>query len=332
MTAEQVSQVPGGLARRTDGCEPDGTDPKAVALSVVITVVGGVRSLRRCLERLVAQINGRAIEILVPYDSTCGEVAALAPEFPEVRFLDRGTVPTACRPGSSAAAHELYDGGKAFGLDRARGDILALLDDTGAPDPDWCDRVLEAHGLPHDVIGGCVEYAGRGLLAWAVYLQDFGRYQWPLAEGPAGYLTDINVSYKRRALLKVREAWQQRYSEATVHWAMARQGVTLWQRPQIVVRQDREPCSLGSTLAERYGWGRLFGSVRARELSWLGRLGYAALSPALPLILIARMARKALGTPQRGGFVAAVPALLLLTAAWSLGELTGYVTGRESSR
>jgi hypothetical protein len=214
----------------------------------------------------------------------------------------------------------------------ARGEIIALLEDSTIPDPDWCDRVLAAHRLPHAVIGGCVEYDGQSVLGWAVYLQDFGRYQRPLAEGPARYLTDINVSYKRQALLAVRDVWRDRYSEATVHWALRREGGTLWQRPEIVVRQDRGSPSLRRTLLERYCWGRLFGSVRARELSILGRLFYVTLSPALPLVLVLRVAKKTLATRQRDRFLPALPRLLLLISAWCLGEFMGNLTGRESSR
>ncbi len=303
----------------------------AVALSVIVTVVGGESYLRHCLGRLAPQVEGRPIEVIVPCDRTVGGVAGLREEFPGIVFADMGTVRTTCRPGTEAAAHEIYDCRKAFGLNVARGEILALLDDSAAPDPDWCEQVLRAHRLPHGVIGGCVEYEGRGVLGRAVYLQDFGRYQRPLAEGPSRSLTDVNVSYKRSVLFGVYDVWHERYSEATVHGALARQGATLWQRPQLVVRQDRGPLSLRRTLGERYSWGRLFGSVRARELSFFGRLFYAVVSPLLPLVLVLRLARKALGKGRRGSFLAALPYLLVLTSAWCLGEFVGNLTGRESS-
>jgi hypothetical protein len=317
--------------RAHEGNGQDVANEAVVALSVIITVVGSEPLLRRCLARLVPQVEGRAIEVIVPYDHTAGWVAALQKEFPCVQFAEMGAVQTTCRPGTSAAAHELYDRRKAFGLNMARGEILALLDDSAAPDPDWCDRVVEAHHLTHGVIGGCVEFAGHSVLDRAVCLQDFGRYQRPLLEGPAGSLTDINVSYKRHALLAVHDVWRERYSEALVHAALAREGVTLWQRPHIVVRHDRGPLSFRGTLVERYSWGRIFGSVRARELSWSGRLFYLVLSPALPLILVLRVAKKMLASGQRGGFLLALSCLLFLTTAWCLGEFMGNLTGRESS-
>jgi hypothetical protein len=303
-----------------------------VALSVIVTVVGGPAVLRRCLDRLVHQIGGRPIEVIVPHERTAEDVAGLAAEFPQVVFAAMDEVQTKARPGTDGARHEIYDRAKAFGLGRAGGEILALLDDSAAPDPDWCDRVLEAHCLPHGAIGGCVEPEARDRLNWAVYLQDFGRYHRPLAEGPADCLTDVNVSYKRQALLAVQDRWRQRYSEATVHGALARQGVTLWQRPQMVVRQDRGPLSLRRLLVERYSWGRLFGSVRARELSVFGRLLYFGLGPVLPLVLVLRLANKTVQASLIGKFLPVLPHLLCLTSAWCLGEFMGNLTGRESSR
>jgi len=303
---------------------------ETVALSVVITVVGGVASLRRCLARLAPQSSSRPIEIIVPCDYTVSGVATLETEFPNVDFADMGTVRTRCRPESHAATHELYDRRKAFGLKRARGDVIALLDDTTTPDSDWCDRVVEAHSLPHGVIGGAVEYGGQGAMAWATYLQDFGRYQRPIPEGPACYLTDINVSYKRHVLGGIQDSWAERYSEATVHWALARKGVTLWQCPQIVVRQRREALPFWQALVERYCWGRLFGSVRARELSFFARLSYILLSPVLPLVLVLRILIKEIKARRPAGALLALPHLLSLTWAWCLGEFVGYLTKCEA--
>jgi len=328
MGAAQLSEWATRLAPAEER-GPELSEESPVALSVIITVVGEESLLRRCLARLMPQIQGRAIEIIVPYDSTASQLAPLKKEFPTVLFADMGTVRTNSRPGTFAAAHQIYDCRRSFALDMARGEILAMLDDSAAPDPDWCDQVLEAHRLSHGVIGGCVEYEGSSLLDWALYMQDFGRYQRPLAEGPAHSLTDINVSYKRQALLAVKDRWRERYSEATVHGALARERVTLWQRPQIIVRQDRGALSFRRTLVERYCWGRLFGSVRAGELSFFRRLVYAGLSPVLPMILILRVAKKALRAHCGRRFLLALPLLLAFIVAWCLGEFMGNWTGRE---
>jgi len=309
------------------------SDETKPILSVIITTVGGASFVHRCLSRLVSQTEGRNIEVIVPYDSTASEIAELKSVFPQVLFVDMGVVKTDGRPGTQQAAHEMFDRRTAAGLNAARGEILALLQDYGSPDPNWCDQLLDAHRLSYSIIGGAVEHEGKGLLNWAVYFLDFGRYQLPLPEGPTDYLTDVNVSYKRAALESVRGLWAERYKEVTINWALTNKGMVLWQRPQIVVRQDRGNLSFSDLVVERFSWGRLFGCIRTREISPLARLLYITLSPGIPVILLARMAKKVFSTRRnRGRFMMSLPQLAAMTFFWCLGEFAGYLTGRESAR
>jgi len=328
-TGEEVDSI-----ESTDTLESftEGKDDKQILLSVVITMVGGNVFTQRCLDRLISQIRGRSIEVIVPYDSTATEMASLQQQFPQAIFVDMGVVDTSAPSGTQAAAHELYDCRTAAGLNAARGKILALLQDYGAPAADWCDQVLQAHDLPYGVIGGAVEHEGQGALNWGVYFLDFGRYQPPLPEQATTYLTDINVSYKREVLESVKELWKDRYKEVTVNWALSKHGVVLWQRPQIIVYQDRGQLSFFDLVIERYSWGRLFGSIRTHEIPWLLRLAYIVGSPAIPIVLLVRMARKVFrGRRSRLHFLRYLPQTLAMTVTWCFGEFIGYVTGRESS-
>ncbi len=302
-----------------------------VALSVVLRVVGGGRFLRRCVAALVAQRAGQAVEVIVPYDATVAGAEPVRAEFSGVTFVEVAAAPTARRPGSPGTAHALLDRRSAHGLAMARGRVVAIIEDYHIPDPDWSAQLLDAHDrLPHAVIGGCVRHGGHGLASWAGYFLDFGRYQPPFPEGPAEFLTDTNISYKRAALAAVHDRWRDSYNEVTVNWALAARGETLWRRPQMVVRLDRGRRPLRTMAVERFYWGRLFASVRASDLPTFRRVAYALFSPALVAILPARAAGGACRAPGHGGwFLAALPALLVLTAAWSLGECVGYLTGRE---
>jgi hypothetical protein len=299
-----------------------------VRLSVIVRVVGGESFLRHCLSRLAPQIEGRPIEVIVPFPTPTDGIGELAREFPQVTFVAVGPTAPGPHPWMPATAHELYDRMTARGLGLARGEVVAILEDYGTPDPNWCEEILEAHRLPYGVVGGAVEHAGRGALNWAVYHIDFGRYQLPLREGAANYLTDVNVSYKRAALESVRDLWVDTYNEVTVHWALARKGVILWQRPGIVVRQNRGQLSLPALMAERFFWGRLFADRRVREIPFARRLGYIALSPGLPVVLLGRMARNVFGRRRgRVMFLRSMPAILALTLCWCLGEFSAYVHG-----
>jgi hypothetical protein len=307
-------------------------DENQIALSVIVTVVGGSRFVRRCLGRLAPQAAGQPVEILVPCDSTADDVLELQKEFPQVIFPNMGAVPTNAPRGTQAAAHEIYDRRTAAGLKTARGRVLALLQDYGVADPDWCEQVLRAHQLPPGVIGGAVEHFPGRILNWAVYFLDFGSYQLPLPEGPAVNVTDANVSYKREALESVSELWTERYQERAVNSALARRGVSQWLRPQIIVRQDCGRLLFSRVALERFSWGRLFGSLRAQEIPFASRLFYAALSPAIPLLLTWRTAAKVFrGKRNRAWFLGSLPYFVAVASCRSAGELVGCLTGRESS-
>lgn len=301
-------------------------------LSVIVRIVGGAPFLRRCLARLTPQAAGPSIEIVVPHDATVGGLDQLRTDFPSVRFLDLGTVRTAARPGTPGALHELTERRAAAGLRAARGEVLGLIEDYAAPAADWCEQVLRAHQLPHGVIGGAVEHAASNPLNWAIYFIDFSRYQRPLPEGPTAYLTDANVSYKRAALEGVEPLWAERYNEVTVHWALAERGVALWQRPQIVVHHHRGRLPFRATAVERIAWGWHFAARRTRALTGPVRLGYVVAGPLIPAVLLGRTAKRVFaGRRNRVAFVGALPHLVAMTWLWGLGELGGYLTGREYS-
>jgi len=308
---------------------PVNTASQPIALSVIVRIVSGTAFLEKTLCHLMPQIQGRPIQVIVPFVSETDGIQELPQKFSHVLFVDMGTLQTAARRGTVAAAHEIYDRAISVGMHAAQGNVVALLEDDAVPAPDWCEQVLAAQRLPYEIFGGAIEQAGSGVLNWAVYFLDFGRYQLPLREGPVSYLSDVNIAYSRRALEAVRDGWSMRYNEVTVNWALARQGFVLWQRPQMIVRQDRGKLVLSDLLVERFWWGRLFASQRVRELSLFARLFYFCFSPLLPFVMLARVTKKVLsGKRHRAKLLAAFPSLVLLTFTWSLGEAAGYATGR----
>ena len=306
-------------------------EENGLLLSIIIRIVGGSYFLRRCLVRLTRDVQDCPMEVIVPFDSSVDGIAELEREFPQVLFVNMGDVGSV-EPGASIAPHSLLDLRTTVGLSKAKGEILALLEDYGVPDADWCLQLLQAHQLyPHGVIGGAVEHAGKGLLNWAVYLLDFGRYQLPLREGPSNYLTDVNVSYKRSALESVCESWSERYNEVQVHGALTAKGAVLWQRPQVVVREDRGDLSFREILAERFAWGRVFVYMRTQQISFVRRLVYILAAPLIPFVVISRIVFKV--TSSRRHFkwlLCSFPLIVVFSIFWCLGELAGYLTGDES--
>ncbi len=306
-----------------------GREEGAALLSVIVTIVDGGDVLRRFLEAITRQADAPPLEILVPWDASIPETAAMAEAFPTATFLDLGHIPTERPLRSAAGQHELYDRRRARGLAAARGDLIAILEDRGVPRPDWARNVARLHAQePFAVIGGAIEPAPSGPLNWAFYVCDFGRYGLPFESGPARWVSDVNVSYKRPALEATRALWEERFREPIVHWALLERGETLYLSADIVEENGRPPTTLGALLPERFDWGRLFGHIRAVRSGLLARLARALFGPLTVLVLLARHARTQRGKGRLGRYLRVLPLVSLLTIAWMAGEAWGLVTKR----
>lgn len=297
-------------------------------LSVVVALISGrAQDLERCLAALHGQDNPPPHEVIVPYDPTASAVAELASRYPLVRFLEAEHMDTAeARQGLSREHHDTL---RTLGIKVARGRIIALTEDHAVPSPTWCAemvRLIDEHPQVA-AIGGAVECGSDSLLKRAVYYCDFGRYQNPLPEGPAVYVSDSNVAYRREALEGVRGFWEDDYHETVVHSALVEAGHELWLTPRSQVAQVREGLRPGKALRERYVWGRSFAGTRFRDRAFPVRLVYAGLSFALPLVFTWRLLRSAIARRRVGELIPVLPLVLVLQGIWSLGELVGYVTG-----
>ena len=300
-----------------------------VVLTVIVAVVDGGAALERCLKALLTQSDPPPMEVLVPYDSTIAHVGGMASSYPSVRFLDLGQLPASDSPASAGGKHELIDRRRAGGLAVARGEIVAMIEDRAVPRADWAASVVRLHrDNPNAVIGGAIQNGRDQLLNWTVYFCDFGRYQLPFAAGVRRYVSDVNVSYKRRALEQTRDIWYPRYHEPLVHWALERAGEGLLLSPDLVVEQMRDDLTIASLLSERFAWGRLFGSLRNKDAALPRRLVRAAAAPLVPFVLLARFARDQMvkGMPMRR-FIVVAPLMFVFSCAWAAGEATGSVAG-----
>ncbi|MFQ5667864.1 MAG: glycosyltransferase [Candidatus Binatia bacterium] len=300
-------------------------------LSVVIAVIsGGCDVLRGCLEALQASAVGCRVECIVPYDARLDGVAELAHRFPWVDFVDARAQVDAERFGSFSREH--HDILRAIGLRRARGRIIAMLEDHGTASSDWCSALLAAHEGPDAAVGGAIENGVDRPLNWAVYYCDFGRYQNPVPQGPVASVSDSNVAYKRDALASVEELWREAFHETVVNGELQRRGAMLRLEPRMIVYQTRRDLRLWPALRERYVWGRSFAGSRVAQTTRARRGRFAGLALLLPAVLSWRVLSQGL---RRGRhldrLLLCMPLVVLLETWWSFGELVGYVTGRSAA-
>ncbi|MCA9319111.1 MAG: hypothetical protein KDB53_00180, partial [Planctomycetes bacterium] len=233
--------------------------------------------------------------------------------------------------GSPAGQHELFDRRRSAGLLAATGDLVAIVEDRGWPRSDWARAMAQVFDHPSrpDIAGGAVVCAVEEAWSRAVCFCDFGRYQPPFAAGPATWITDINVAYRREILAETQEVWADRYHETTLHWALQARGKTFRLSPEPIVEQHRPDLRLGPLLAERFYWGRLFAWTRVRSVGLGRRLLHALTSPLLPFLLFGRqLVMQWRKREQLGPFLASSPRVFLLLCAWCLGEAAGYLGSR----
>lgn len=286
--------------------------------SVTVAVVGicGAAHLARCLDALASQEGAPPFDIVVAYDSRLDRIESLGPRYPRARLVAKEGEHTPVELAARAVRE-------------ARGEVVLLTEDHCIPRPDWVRRLYAALVPGRAAVGGLVETDGVTSTAdWAFWFTDFFRYTKPIAAGPSASLSICNVAYRRSQMAQVESVWGRRFLETAVHEALRQRFGSLWMVPEAEVR-TRRSVRLADAVHERYGFGRLFGYTRIQLTGPAHRLYYATTAPALPLLLMTRMARKALRSRTCTlRYCRALPVLTLLVLAWSWGEWLGYLTRR----
>ena len=301
-------------------------------LSVVVAIVSDTTNprvdvdiLAGCLEAFARQIDPPRLEIIVSHLPDIAGLDALKARYPSVSFLP---VLDTKGPAETGGGREHHDVLRARAIAKARGGLIAMLEDHSRPDPRWCANIVAAHKESHACVGGAMGNIIDRPLNWAVYFCDFGRYQNPLQEGDAHFASDSNVSYKRAALESVREAWADAFREVIVNGALIARGEKVVLRRDILVNQCRAGLRFGPAMRERFIWGRSYSATRNVSLGLPKRLALAAASPLLPAVLTFRLARTAFERRRYfGKFLRALPLTVILLASWGAGEGIGYISG-----
>ena len=290
------------------------------SVTVAVVAICGLPQLGRCLDALAAQRGAPGFDVIVAADPALGDLAPLRQRFPSVALLSRD----GCRTPIALAA---------MALQACRGSRILLTEDSCVADPSWVATLAATPWEGRGAVGGLVE-PGEGVspAGWAFCYVDFFRYMRPAAEGPAPSLSVCNVAYHRSQLAAVAPVWESGFLEPEVHDQLRKRFGDLWLAPSAEVRVRRQ-VRFSDAVYERYAFGRLFGATRVGALSFPRRLLHVVLAPALPAVLLGRLAGKAFASGNTASkFIRALPALGVLVLAWSWGEGLGYLTGRRPAR
>jgi len=210
--------------------------PRGVAwpgVSVVVCTYNGAATIAQCLASC-ARLAYPEFEVVVVDDGSTDQTAAIAAEF-DVRLV------TTPNQGLAAARN--------VGLEHARGEIVAYLDDDAWPDPDWLRYLVsEFMSTPHAAIGGPNVPPASGFVADCIACAPGGPIHVLVSDREAEHIPGCNMALRREALAHL-GGFDERFriagDDVDVCWRLQNAGWTIGFAPAAMV------------------WHRRRGSIRA---------------------------------------------------------------------
>ncbi|HYR46704.1 MAG TPA: hypothetical protein VER78_06830 [Thermoanaerobaculia bacterium] len=216
----------------------------------------------------------------------------------------------------------------ARGIERSRGEIVALTLSSMIPEEGWRGAIFDAMADGVAGVGGAIEPAGEmRALDWAIHLCRYSGYLLPFEERDAEDVAGDNAAYRRGAIDVVRDAWADGFWETEVDARLLGNGWRLRLTPRMVARQGASVSFL-SFCKNRLLHGFRSGRERAGRFTPAGRLARAVLWPATAAVMLSRVGRHAASRGRSEGFRRAFPHLPVFLLLWTAGEAAGYLRGR----
>jgi hypothetical protein len=288
-------------------------------MAVVLASIDAPRSWRGSIEGWLRELDGHGEVVVVDAsgDATAHEIAA---RYPQVRVL-RGAP---CR-----LAPELWRDGLAA-TDQP---LVALSTTQMVPEAGWRPAMLRRlEATSAAVAGGPIKPSERNnVIHRAIYLLRYVNYLPPLPAAGAIEPPGENAVYLRERLTGLESLWAKGFWEVEVHGALRARGerTVMTGEPAVTYHGERR---LFRVVQERYRHACCYGASRSRRFGPAHRLMRVATAPLVPAVLLVRIAHtlRARSAPLVP-WLPELPFLLLLLAAWSLGEARGMGTGLLAS-
>lgn len=287
-------------------------------VSVVIASVNGLPAIAECVEALTNQHGDVRAQILVV--DCCGEAVrdVLRQRFPQAEI-----VAAEGRPSIPAL--------RAMGMARARGRMIAILEDHCNVDPRWLQVIEKAHAAGHQAVGGAVENGSvERTVDWAVFFCEYARFMPPVPRGIVPEITGNNSVYDRRLLERLGPELHQEVWESFLHARIHELGVPFYSDPDLVVSHKKE-FGYAYFVSQRYHYSRSFAGMRMDGAPAWKRLAYAGATPLLPPLLLARIVTTVARKKRLGRLLATLPVLATFVVVWAWGEAVGALLGPGDS-
>ena len=253
---------------------------ETLPITALIATIRGWPSCREAVSRIAPQTFAAGGEFIVA-DGSSGE----PPSDVEMAALG-GPIRWLSLPGRSVFQLRLA------GYRAAQGAVIAITEDHVYVEPDWIERIVEAHRqFPNaGAIGGAVlNHTDQKLVDWAAFFLTQGPFMPPLVNGVAERISGpANVTYKKRVLDRLGGDEEQGVIDF-LELPAALQGEELVADDSIRVRHNQSQGLLRTSLAE-FDNGRTIAGYRRRDMTrgdWLRIVS----SPVLPVYRAVRQMR-----------------------------------------
>ena len=282
------------------------------AISVVIASWSGEVALRRCLESVLPQTNGA--DVIVISRDILNAAVLHDDRFRNVRFV---------RASADANVFQL----RSLGVRETRGASIALIEDHSVVCPGWFQALAGAQVAGLMICGGPIDNDPESnAYDWALYFAEYVRFMPPVKNDDAAILSGANIFYDRGTLWSCRSIWESCFYETDVNSLLINAGHKLHMLPNALVT-SRLRMRFTDAMRHLFHGGIHFGNFRTSQCHSFRKWLWVFVSPALPVVMLMRIvALTGARCPDRlFQLVRALPYLLLLLCAWSLGEATGYL-------
>ena len=221
--------------------ETTGSTP---GISIIVASKVGSPFIDQCLNSLASEAAELGAEVIVVAAGDLSYAERIAAAFPWTKVIhaaDLLKVPALRRRG----------------VDEARGEIVAIIEEHCSAAPDWLHRALAGHLMGrYGAVGGpIVDYNYSRLRDWVVYFLEYNGALPPYPKGETFDLNDANIAYRRDILVSHRNLLDDGYWPMTMHPTLIAKGIKLLSLPDMIV-YHRGPFNFGYYLHQRYLFSR----------------------------------------------------------------------------
>jgi glycosyltransferase involved in cell wall biosynthesis len=285
------------------------------AVSVVVASIVGAPFIDDCLASVFAQKNAPTFEVIVVDCRGSENVSRLSKRFPEARFIQlekRETVPQLRR----------------IGAEQALGEIVAIIEEHCLAAENWLQALSASFVSGYVAVGGPVDFRKDSRLRdWITYFVEYNSYLPPWPDGDTFNVGSANAAYKRETLLSNLALLNEGYWEAALHPKLLAEGKKFRSVPSMIV-YHRGPFDYFYYLRQRYLFSRAFSGARRGTISAGQRAFYLLAAPAIPLLLLSRIASRVFAKKcHPNKFLLSLPLLIPAMTSYVAGEWMGYAFG-----